>query len=400
MKSIEKLYRIGKGPSSSHTMGPERAAKAFLERYPRADQYQVILYGSLAATGKGHLTDVAIKKVFKDKLELLWEPETTLIEHPNAMKFTALDGEKNKEGFAVFYSTGGGAIKEDGVPLKSPDIYPLETLEEIIEYCREKNISLAEYVYKIEDDKFPKFLGKIWQTMKEAIDKGIRKDDLLPGDLKLKRKAWTVFRHASKAGYHFSKTGHLTSYALAVSEENAGGGTIVTAPTCGSCGVLPAVLTYMQDVTICSDKIIIDALATAGLLGNLVKQNASISGAEAGCQAEVGTACAMAAGAAVQISGGTLEQIEYAAEMGMEHHLGLTCDPVLGLVQIPCIERNAFAAERAITCCDFALATDGKHHISFDDVVQVMMETGTHMPVLYKETSTGGLAKKYKGNQE
>jgi len=380
-------------------MGPERAGLRFKKRVPNAAHYCVVLYGSLAATGKGHLTDVALKKVFGEQLELLWEPKTQMPEHPNGMKFSALDAKGNKIASTVFYSVGGGAIKEKGKVSENPDIYPLESLEEIISYCREKSLTLYDYVYEMEGDGFVLFLEEIWDAMKEAIDKGIRRDDILPGELNLKRKAWTVFRHASKAGYHFSKTGHLTAYALAVSEENAGGGTIVTAPTCGSCGIMPAVLNYMQEVTGCRDEIIFNALATAGLLGNIVKQNASISGAEAGCQAEVGTACAMAAGAATQISRGTLDQIEYAAEMGMEHHLGLTCDPVCGLVQIPCIERNAFAAERAITCSDFALATDGKHHISFDDVIRVMMETGTNMPVLYKETSTGGLAKSYNGKQ-
>lgn len=396
MKSLTKLYRIGKGPSSSHTMGPERAAIRFLEQCPNAEQYKVTLYGSLAATGKGHLTDVALQKVFPKSPDLVWEPETILIGHPNAMRFEAVSKEKRVLGESLFYSIGGGAIKEEGVPADNPDIYTMDSLSEILAYCKAQHHTFSEYVYRCEEKGFHDYLRSVWQAMKVSIDKGIRRDDLLPGGLKLKRKAWTVFRHASKAGYHFSKTGHLTAYALAVSEENAGGGTIVTAPTCGSCGILPAVLTYMQDITGCNDEIIIDALATAGLIGNLVKHNASISGAEAGCQAEVGTACAMAAGAAAQISGGTLEQIEYAAEMGMEHHLGLTCDPVLGLVQIPCIERNAFAAERAVTCCDFALATDGTHHISFDDVIAVMMETGTNMPVLYRETSTGGLATTYK----
>lgn len=231
MKSIEKLFRIGIGPSSSHTMGPERAAKRFLNRYPDAARYEVILYGSLAATGKGHLTDVAIKKVFQDRLNLIWNPETTLIEHPNGMRLTAFDQTGESERTAVFYSTGGGAVKEEGVPAAAPDLYSLQSLEEIITYCSKKKRGLPDYVYENEGDEFPSFLSRVWQAMKDAIDKGIRRDDLLPGELGLKRKAWTVFRHASKAGYHFSRTGHLTAYALAVSEENAGGGTIVTAPT-------------------------------------------------------------------------------------------------------------------------------------------------------------------------
>lgn len=399
MKSITKLYRIGTGPSSSHTMGPQRAAEIFKGRFPGAERYQVVLFGSLAATGKGHLTDVAIKAVFQENIEIIWKPEVTLIEHPNAMTFTALDPSGKSMGSSVFFSTGGGAIREQGEDPNHPDIYPIRSLDEIITYCHSNHIRFFDYVYSLEDESFSSHLEQVWTAMKEAIDRGIRRDDILPGELKLKRKAWTMYRHAGRAGYHLSKTGQLAAYALAVSEENAGGGVIVTAPTCGSCGVLPAVLNYMQEVTGCSDTVIYDALATAGLIGNLIKHNASISGAEAGCQAEIGAACAMAAAAATQISGGSLEQIEYAAEMGMEHHLGLTCDPVCGLVQIPCIERNAFAATRSITCSDFALATDGTHHISFDDVVKVMMETGTNMPVLYKETSTGGLATTYKKKQ-
>ena len=396
MKSIEKIFRTGTGPSSSHTMGPERAAGIFKERYPDAAGFRAVLYGSLAATGKGHLTDVALKKVFGDRLEILWKSEEELPLHPNGMEFYALDQKGGDTSKAAFYSTGGGAISETRQKDTGKEVYAINSLKEIIRHCKKENLTFYAYVFQCEEKTILPYLTATWKTMQRSIEIGLKKDDILPGGLQLSRRAWTVFRQANLAGSLFLGTGHLTCYALAAAEENAGGGTIVTAPTCGSCGVLPAVLRYLKERIACEDSTIINALATAGLIGNLVKQNASISGAEAGCQAEIGTACAMAAAAAAQIVGGNLGQIEYAAEMGIEHHLGLTCDPVCGLVQIPCIERNAFAANSALTCAHYALATDGLHHISFDDVIDVMMETGSNMPVLYRETSKGGLAKKYK----
>ena len=380
-------------------MGPERAAGIFKNRHPDAAGFRAVLYGSLAATGKGHLTDVALKKVFGDRLVILWKPEKVLPLHPNGMEFYAIDKKDREISRAVFYSTGGGAISETKEKDTGRDIYAANSLEKIIRICRKENLTYHAYVFRCEEKTIPPYLSSIWETMQNSIETGLRKDDILPGYLQLKRKARNVFRHSSRTDALFAGAGYLTSYALAVAEENAGGGTIVTAPTCGSCGVVPAVLKYLQKLTGCEDSTIINALATAGLIGNLVKQNASISGAEAGCQAEIGTACSMAAAAATQVLGGNLNQIEYAAEMGMEHHLGLTCDPVCGLVQIPCIERNAFAANRALTCAHYALTTDGIHHISFDDVVHVMMETGSNMPVIYKETSRGGLAEKYRIKQ-
>lgn len=399
MKSIKKIFRTGTGPSSSHTMGPERAAVIFKNRYPDAAGFRAVLYGSLAATGKGHLTDVAIKKVFGDSLEILWKPEEELPLHPNGMEFYALDKKGGDTSGAIFYSTGGGAISETREKDTGKETYAVNSLKEIIRLCRKENLTFHAYVFQYEKKIIKPYLFSIWETMQNSIEIGLRKDDILPGELHLKRRARKVFRHSNRTDVLFSGAGHLTSYALAVAEENAGGGTIVTAPTCGSCGVVPAVLKYLQERTGCEDSTVINALATAGLIGNLVKQNASISGAEAGCQAEIGTACAMAAAAAAQVLGSGLNQIEYAAEMGIEHYLGLTCDPVYGLVQIPCIERNAFAANHALTCAHYALATDGIHHIPFDDVVHVMMETGNNMSVLYKETSRGGLAGNYRIKQ-
>jgi len=334
-------------------------------------------------------------------LTLFWEPEKKLPHHPNGMKFYALDKKGREVSKAVFYSTGGGAISESGEKDTERDIYALNSLEKIIQFCQKENLTFHEYVFLNEDKSLLPYLISIWETMQNSIEAGLKKDGILPGALKLKRRARNVLRHSasSPTEVFFLGAGHLTSFALAVAEENAGGGTIVTAPTCGSCGVVPAVLKFLQQRTECEDNTLINALATAGLIGNLVKKNASISGAEAGCQAEIGTACAMAAASATQVLGGNLNQIEYAAEMGIEHHLGLTCDPVFGLVQIPCIERNAFAANRALNCAHYALATDGVHHISFDDVVQVLMETGNNMSELYKETSKGGLAEKYKTTQ-
>jgi len=396
MESIKKIFRKGTGPSSSHTMGPEKAAIIFKKRYPAAARYKVILYGSLAATGKGHLTDTAIKKILGDRLEIIWEPQKELDYHPNGLTFYAIAPSDSVISTATFYSTGGGAITEEGKETPRNKPYSLNFLAEIINNCKTFNLTLYEYVYNCEGKTISSYLDAIWKTMNTSIENGLNKEGYLPGKLKLERKAWKVFSYTNNTYSFISDSNLISAYALAVSEENAGGGIIVTAPTCGSCGVLPAVLKYLQTHLGCNKQMIKNALATAGLIGNLVKYNASISGAEAGCQAEIGTACAMAAAAATQILGGTLNQIEYAAEMGMEHHLGLTCDPICGLVQIPCIERNAFAANRAVTCANYSLATGGNHHVSFDDVIQVMLETGQHMSPFYKETSKGGLARIYR----
>ena len=395
MESLRKLYRIGHGPSSSHTMAPQRAASRFKARYPDAVGYRVTLYGSLAATGKGHMTDTALEETFAPApVELVWRPDKELPLHPNGMRFRAIFADGSVSDPWQVYSLGGGALGDDEA--RTPQaIYPLDSFSEILGHCGKSGQSLWEYVAQHESAEIWDFLDEIWQAMREAMARGLAAEGLLPGGLGVSRKAWIFHRKTLLADSQFSQFELLSAYALAVSEENASGGIVVTAPTCGSCGVLPGVLRYLQERVNCTDASILHALATAGVIGNLVKHNASISGAEVGCQGEIGTACAMAAGAAAQLLGGTVRQIEYAAEMGLEHHLGLTCDPVAGLVQIPCIERNAFAATRALAAANYALLTDGTHRISFDDVVAVMEETGHNLPSLYRETATGGLAAAY-----
>lgn len=393
MESIRELYRIGLGPSSSHTMGPRIAADQFLSRNPNASKYEVTLFGSLAATGKGHLTGVAIENVFANKeMELIWKPEEFLERHPNAVRFKAFDskGEILEEWTA--YSVGGGAIIDDETEESTETIYDLTTMDKILEWCNKNNKQLWEYVELKEGDGIWFFLEEIWEAMKKAIKNGMESEGQLPGGLKLPRKSHLYQLKAKTFSGPMQRRAMLYAYALAVSEENAGGGTIVTAPTCGACGVLPAILYFHKKFYKFKKRDILKALATAGLIGNIVKHNASISGAEVGCQGEVGVACAMASGAATQLNGGTIYQIEYSAEMGLEHHLGLTCDPVLGLVQIPCIERNVFAAARALNHNTYALLSDGRHHISFDQVTETMMKTGLDLSYNYKETSLGGLA--------
>jgi L-serine dehydratase len=397
LESISELFRIGIGPSSSHTMGPRLAAEIFRERHPSMAGYRATLFGSLAATGRGHLTDAAIKNVFHAaSLEIIWKPEKQLPMHPNGMRFEALSAEGRTLARWDVYSVGGGALR-DAESLPAPrKVYDLITMRDILEQCKTSGRSLWEYVEVCEGVEIWEHLGRVWKVMQAAIERGLHAEGVLPGGLGLARKAWSFHRKASLSGPLLQRAGVVSAYALAVSEENASGGEIVTAPTCGSCGIVPAVLKYLQGILSCTDDAVLRALATAGLIGNLAKHNASISGAEVGCQGEVGVACAMAAGAATQLLGGTSRQIEYAAEMGLEHNLGLTCDPVAGLVQIPCIERNAFAANQAINCADYALFTDGGHRISYDEVVSVMRETGHALPSLYRETSTGGLAEAYR----
>lgn len=398
MITIKELYRIGQGPSSSHTMGPRKAAEQFLAKHPDACRFEVTLYGSLAATGKGHMTDVAILDVLgQERTEIIWEPKTFLPFHPNGMKFRALDAEgKGGEPWTVF-SVGGGALAEEGQQqVDFPEIYEMNSATEIMNWCISTGKSYWEYVQECEDPDVWDYLREVWRVMKEAVECGLDKEEVLPGPLNLRRKASSYFVRAEGYQSSMKTRGLIFAYALAVSEENAGGGIIVTAPTCGSCGVLPGVLYHLYKSRNMSEKRIIRALATAGLFGNIVKKNASISGAEVGCQGEVGVACAMAAAAANQLFGGSPAQIEYAAEMGLEHHLGLTCDPVCGLVQIPCIERNAYAAARAMDANSYAMFTDGTHRVSFDKVVEVMKQTGHDLPSLYKETSEGGLAQSFK----
>lgn len=404
MESIKEIYRIGKGPSSSHTMGPEHAAKIFAKRHPEANHFKVTLYGSLAATGKGHMTDVAIKDVLGKTapVNIDWEPEIFLPFHPNGMKFASVDGKGMTTDEWTVYSIGGGALsegkgKDDYFYEKS--IYPLTKLTDIQHWCEKNGRGYWEYVEQHEDDGLWDYLREVWLTMTNAVARGINHEGALPGPLNLARKAPTYYIKARAYKPELRSRAMVYAYALAVSEENAAGGTIVTAPTCGACGVMPGVLVHLAQAHDFNEERILHALATAGLIGNLIKENASISGAEVGCQGEVGTACAMASAAACQIFGGTPSQIEYAAEMGLEHHLGMTCDPVCGLVQIPCIERNAFAACRALDSQLYAIISDGNHSVSFDRVVSVMNQTGHDLPSLYKETSEGGLAKGFSTNQ-
>lgn len=400
MKTIREIYRIGNGPSSSHTMGPKKAAELFLARHLDAKRFKVTLYGSLAATGKGHLTDVAIENVLKlhAPIEIIWQPKIFLPFHPNGMKFEAYgENDQVQESWTV-YSVGGGALSEEGHEIEEKpleDIYEMNTMSEILQWCEKTGKNYWEYVKECEDEDCWDYLGEVWKTMKAAIERGLEQEGVLPGPLNLRRKAAAYYIKATGYRNSLQSRGLVFSYALAVSEENASGGLIVTAPTCGSCGVVPAVLYHLQKGRGFSDTRIMRALATAGLIGNIVKTNASISGAEVGCQGEVGVACAMASAASNQLFGGSPAQIEYSAEMGLEHHLGMTCDPVCGLVQIPCIERNAYAAARALDANLYSSFTDGIHRVSFDKVIQVMKQTGHDLPSLYKETGEGGLAKDY-----
>lgn len=396
MDSIRQIYRIGHGPSSSHTMGPKRAASLFANRNQGAKRFEVTLYGSLAATGKGHLTDKAILEELEPwaATTIFWEPGTILPFHPNGMKFEAFSSEnERKESWTVFSIGGGTLANEDFNEKRSARVYEMETIREIQTWCEKTGHSYWEYVEQNEGPAIWDYLAEVWDIMQKSIQRGVEEEGILPGGLGLRRKASDYLIRAKGYGSNIRSRGMVYAYALAVSEENAAGGEIVTAPTCGSCGVLPAVLYYLKESREFRDTRILKSLATAGLFGNVVKTNASVSGAEVGCQGEVGVACAMAAAAASQLFGGTPAQIEYAAEMGLEHHLGLTCDPVCGLVQIPCIERNAFAAARALDANTFSNFSDGRHRVSFDQVVEVMRQTGHDLPSLYKETSEGGLAK-------
>lgn len=397
MKSLKELFRIGYGPSSSHTMGPRVAAERYLQKNPGAQRFRVTLYGSLAATGKGHLTDQAVYQVLgENNTEIVWCPEIVLPFHPNGMKFEVAISDNQYVNPWVVYSVGGGALAEAGVAEDdTPDVYELDHLLDIMDWCDKRGQSYWEYVNHCEGPEIWDYLAEVWQVMKESVERGLEHEGVLPGGLNLRRKAPHYYIKAMGYGSNLQTRGLVFAYALAVTEENASGGRIVTAPTCGSCGVVPAVLYHIAKSRRFSDKRVLHALATAGLVGNIAKTRASISGAEAGCQAEVGVACAMAAAAANYIFGGSLAATEYAAEMGLEHHFGMTCDPVCGLVQIPCIERNAHAAARALDANLYATYAEGEHRISFDKAVNVMKKTGHDLPSLYRETSEGGLAKEY-----
>lgn len=393
MKSIREIFRIGYGPSSSHTMGPSRAAEIFKAMHPDADKYRITLYGSLALTGRGHGTDAVIHKVLErpEDTEIVWESGISLPRHPNGMLFEAF-----KNGIIIdcweVYSTGGGALWDERGTFDTEEVYPETTMCDILKWCNEEGCTFVEYVIKHEGPEILDYLTEVWEQMQETVKNGLENEGVLPGNLKLSRKASSYNIKAMQASGSSQPMGMLFAAALATSEENAGGGRVTTAPTCGASGVVPAMMYFLKHDQAMPDRRIVKGLATAGLIGNIVKSNGSISGAEVGCQGELGTACAMAAGGATQIWGGTPRQIEYAAEMAFEHNLGLTCDPVGGYVQIPCIERNAFVAQKARESAIYALFSDGRHMITFDDVVKTMMETGRDMQAKYRETSLGGLA--------
>ena len=404
MQSLKQLYRIGRGPSSSHAMGPERSVKMIKKRYPDADFFKVTLYGSLALTGKGHGTDKIIIETFTPyKCQVDFDFVTPCNVHANTMDIEVF---KNGKSIKVvrLYSVGGGAVKVEGEELAvgddsdcaSDSVYDLQSYSAIAQYCKDKNIRIPDYVREREGEEIFDYLADVWHTMKNAIHEGLTTTGVLPGGLNTQRRAQILFnqRHIDESAQ--TKQNRLVcSYAFAVSEQNASGGVIVTAPTCGACGVLPSVLKYMQETRGFTDSDIVKALATGGIIGNLIKTNASISGAECGCQAEIGSACCMAAGALCELFEMGLDQIECAAEIAMEHHLGLTCDPIDGLVQIPCIERNAVAAMRAINALSLANFLSDSRKISFDMVVETMYNTGKDLLNKYRETSVGGLAHHY-----
>ena len=391
MSAISSIYNIGTGPSSSHSMGPRRAAEIFAKNCKQNIEIVVELYGSLAATGKGHLTDIAVcEGAFPCKVRVIWKKDELLPHHPNGMIFNAYEGDRLVDRWQV-YSVGGGSLWDNEERVKTPEnTTSYCSIDDIVKECKAENKSLGDYVYGVEGEGLEQYLAEVWHVMSDAVRRGLGSEGVLPGGLDLRRRASGFVQNSARVGLGRDMA-EICGYALAVSEENAAGSVIVTAPTCGSCGVVPGVLMYFKKKG-SSDPEIITALAVGGLFGAVTDQRASISGAEVGCQGEIGTACAMASAAAAYLLGGNIEQIEYAAEMGMEHFLGLTCDPVLGLVQIPCIERNAFASMRAVECAVYATKTDGSHIVTFDQVVDVMKQTGLDMKDKYRETSLGGLA--------
>ena len=396
MKSIRDIYKIGKGPSSSHTMGPAKAMGIYVSEHPEAEAYHVILFGSLADTGKGHGTDKAIEMMSDKPVTIEFNVVDRELPHENTMDIYSVVGGERTDKMRVM-SVGGGDIRIEGRgdPAFS-DIYPEKTFDAISSFCKKEGIRLSDFVYLREGEEIIPFLYDVWATMKNAIHQGLTTSGILPGGLEVERKAQYLYNQRHIDESPITRENRIVcSYAYAVSEQNADNGTIVTAPTCGACAVLPSVLKYMQERHNFSDKQIINALAVAGLIGTLVKTNASISGAECGCQAEVGTACSMASAALGELFEMGLDQIEYAAEIAFEHHLGLTCDPICGLVQIPCIERNAVAAMRAINAVNLANFLSGSRKISLDLVIKTMYETGKDLSHHYRETSTGGLAKLY-----
>lgn len=403
MQSLKYLYRIGRGPSSSHTMGPFAAAKQFLAENPNGKEYKAILYGSLAKTGKGHMTDRILYEAFGGKkFSVEFDEETVPEYHPNMLDLMVLDDQGGITVKKRYYSIGGGEIVAEGeTGREHPEVYTFRSFFRISEYCRKNDIRIWQYVEECEGKEIWEYLETVWTVMQKAIERGLQTEGILHGGIGTQRKAKYLFKQRHIDETEETKTNRLIcAYAYAVSEENASGGETVTAPTCGSSGVVPAVLKYLKQKKNFSDKQIIHSLATAGIIGNLIKTNASISGAECGCQAEIGTACAMAAAAAAELFELDIDQIEYAAEMSIEHHLGLTCDPILGLVQIPCIERNAIAAMRALNAVNLADFLVDSRKISFDMIVDTMYETGKDLRVIYRETAKGGMAKEYLRKRE
>lgn len=394
MESLKELYKIGRGPSSSHTMGPEKACKIFQKHNPEADRFEAILYGSLSKTGVGHGTDKVIKVTFEPTpCDVIFNNDEIELPHPNTMDLIAY-----KDGIEIkrirVLSVGGGKVEIVGYKnVDPPKIYDFSTFSEIAEHCKKNHMRLWQYVEEVEGIEIRDYLLKIWNQMKLSIHIGLETEGVLPGGLNVKRKAKKLYSHQHIDESAQTKENRVVSaYAFAVSEQNADGEVIVTAPTCGSAGVMPSVLYYQQMKRGYTDLEIIRALETGGIIGNLIKTNASISGSECGCQAEIGTACAMASAALGELFGLETDKIEYAAEIAIEHHLGLTCDPICGLVQIPCIERNAVAAMRAINAVSLASFLSDTRKISVDEVIEVMRMTGKDIPGRYRETAEGGLA--------
>ena len=396
MKSIRDIYKIGKGPSSSHTMGPAKAMSIYVSEHPEADSYVVVLFGSLADTGEGHGTDKAIKAATDKSVEIIINTDDRDLPHENTMDIYSVVGGERISKMRVM-SVGGGDIEIEGREGDdASDVYPQSSFTAIAEYCKANEIRLSDYVLMREGEGIREFLFEVWGVMQNAIHEGLTTSGILPGGLEVERKAQQLYNKRHIDEREVTRENRIVcAYAYAVSEQNADNGTIVTAPTCGACAVLPSVLRYMQEKHRFSDEEIIRALAVAGLIGTLTKTNASISGAECGCQAEIGTACSMAAAALGELFEMGIDQIEYASEIAFEHHLGLTCDPICGLVQIPCIERNAVAAMRAINAMSLANFLSGSRKISLDLVIKTMYETGKDLSHLYRETAGGGLAKHY-----
>lgn len=397
MKSLRELYRIGRGPSSSHTMASEAACVAMRRAFPDATSFEVTFYGSLSKTGIGHGSDRAVKFAFESlPVKVIFDNATDNLHHPNTMRITAFSGDTVLASRLAF-SIGGGEILFEGEnPHESDTVYPERSFDEIRRFCEENQINLAQYVELREGTQIREYLRTVLCQMKATVNTGLAASGIIPGGLEIKRRAHILRTKGEAMEYGHEKEIYLLSaFAYAASEENACGGIVVTAPTCGASGVLPAVLLFKQCERGYTDDELISALEVGGIIGNLIKTNASISGAQCGCQAEIGSACSMAAAAYASLKGLSLRQIECAAEIAMEHHLGLTCDPILGLVQIPCIERNAVAATRAVDAVSLAEMLYEERKISFDLVVRTMYETGRDLSTHYRETSDGGLAVLY-----